>query len=112
MIFNVFHSLVLNFLLKTLLKCFVNYFIYLFCFRNACNLSCSVADDDIGLQCLTILEMVMGYTIFPSDPLPQFVFTLCRTVNIAPYCRASWKVSGEFILQCYQNSGTMLWAIK
>lgn len=36
----------------------------------------------------------MSYTIFPSDPLPQFVFTLCRTVNIAPYCHPSWKVSG------------------
>uniref|UniRef100_A0A1A9WRI4 Rap-GAP domain-containing protein n=1 Tax=Glossina brevipalpis TaxID=37001 RepID=A0A1A9WRI4_9MUSC len=60
--------------------------------QNACNLSCIIADDDIGLQCLTILEMVMSYTIFPSDPLPQFVFTLCRTVNIAPYCRSSWKI--------------------
>ncbi|XP_075164593.1 TSC complex subunit tuberin isoform X2 [Haematobia irritans] len=60
--------------------------------QNACNLSCTVSDEDIGLQCLTILEMVMGYTIFPSDPLPQFVFTLCRTVNVAPYCRASWKI--------------------
>ncbi|XP_073839436.1 TSC complex subunit tuberin [Musca autumnalis] len=60
--------------------------------QNACNLSCSVSDEDIGLQCLNILEMVMGYTIFPSDPLPQFVFTLCRTVNIGPYVRASWKI--------------------
>ncbi|XP_046808220.1 tuberin-like [Lucilia cuprina] len=60
---------------------------------NACNLSCSVSDEVIGIQCLSILEMVMSYTIFPSDPLPQFVFTLCRTVNIPPYCQASWKVS-------------------
>ncbi|KAI8123354.1 Tuberin [Lucilia cuprina] len=59
---------------------------------NACNLSCSVSDEVIGIQCLSILEMVMSYTIFPSDPLPQFVFTLCRTVNIPPYCQASWKI--------------------
>ncbi|XP_059218491.1 tuberin [Stomoxys calcitrans] len=60
--------------------------------QNACNLSCTVSDEDIGLQCLIILEMVIGYTIFPSDPLPQFVFTLCRTVNVAPYCSTSWKI--------------------
>ncbi|XP_036326268.1 tuberin-like [Rhagoletis pomonella] len=60
--------------------------------QNACHLSCTVEEDDIGLQCLTILEMVMCYTIFPSEPLAQCVVTLCRTVNHSPYCPASWKI--------------------
>uniref|UniRef100_A0A0A1XPT7 Tuberin n=1 Tax=Zeugodacus cucurbitae TaxID=28588 RepID=A0A0A1XPT7_ZEUCU len=60
--------------------------------QNACNLSCTVEEDDIGIQCLTILEMVMCYTIFPSEPLRQCVITLCRTVNYSPYCQASWKI--------------------
>ncbi|KAH8305598.1 hypothetical protein KR059_003548 [Drosophila kikkawai] len=60
--------------------------------QNACELSCSVTVDEIGLQCLTILEMVIGYTIFPSEPLPQCITTLCRTVNHAPYCPASHKI--------------------
>uniref|UniRef100_W8AW74 Tuberin n=3 Tax=Ceratitis capitata TaxID=7213 RepID=W8AW74_CERCA len=36
--------------------------------------------------------MVMCYTIFPSEPLTQCVFTLCRTVNCSLYCQASWKI--------------------
>ncbi|XP_067647622.1 tuberin [Eurosta solidaginis] len=60
--------------------------------QNACHLSCTVEEDDIGLQSLTILEMVMCYTIFPSEPLAQCVVTLCRTVNHSPYCPASWKI--------------------
>ncbi|XP_037940239.1 tuberin [Teleopsis dalmanni] len=60
--------------------------------QNACHLSCTVEGNEIGLQCLTILELVMGYTIFPSDPLPLCVATLCRTVNHIPYCQASWKI--------------------
>ncbi|XP_068142782.1 tuberin [Drosophila tropicalis] len=60
--------------------------------QNACDLSCTVTDDDIGLQCLTILEMVIGYTIFPSEPLPQCIITLCRTVNHSRYCPASFKI--------------------
>nr|AAD48498.1 gigas protein [Drosophila melanogaster] len=60
--------------------------------QNACDLSCSVTVNEIGLQCLTILEMVIGYTIFPSEPLPQCITTLCRTVNHAPYCPSSFKI--------------------
>ncbi|KAL7732975.1 hypothetical protein ACLKA6_002785 [Drosophila palustris] len=60
--------------------------------QNACELSCTVADDDTGLQCLTILELVIGYTIFPSETLHLCIVTLCRTVNHARYCQASFKV--------------------
>ncbi|XP_030373019.1 tuberin [Scaptodrosophila lebanonensis] len=60
--------------------------------QNACELSCTVTDDEIGLQCLTILEMVIGYTIFPSEPLPLCIVTLCRTVNHSRYCPASFKI--------------------
>ncbi|XP_043071369.1 tuberin isoform X2 [Drosophila grimshawi] len=60
--------------------------------QHACDLSCIMADDDIGLQCLTILEMVIGYTIFPSEPLHQCIVTLCRTVNHARYCQSSFKI--------------------
>ncbi|EDW70416.2 tuberin [Drosophila virilis] len=60
--------------------------------QNACDLSCTVANDDIGLQCLTVLEMVIGYTIFPSEPLHQCIVTLCRTVNNSKYCQASFKI--------------------
>ncbi|KAH8315273.1 hypothetical protein KR074_002701 [Drosophila pseudoananassae] len=60
--------------------------------QNACELSITVTVDEIGLQCLTILEMVIGYTIFPSEPLPQCISTLCRTVNYPPYCPSSFKI--------------------
>ncbi|KAH8378989.1 hypothetical protein KR009_002539, partial [Drosophila setifemur] len=60
--------------------------------QNACELSISVTVDEIGLQCLTILEMVIGYTIFPSEPLPQCISTLCWTVNYPPYCPSSFKI--------------------
>ncbi|KAH8270153.1 hypothetical protein KR018_004871, partial [Drosophila ironensis] len=60
--------------------------------QNACELSITVTVDEIGLQCLTILEMVIGYTIFPSEPLPQCISTLCRTVNHPPYCPSSFKI--------------------
>ncbi|XP_017861847.1 PREDICTED: tuberin [Drosophila arizonae] len=60
--------------------------------QNACELSCTVPNDDIGLQCLTVLEMVIGYTIFPSEPLHLCIVTLCRTVNSNHYCQASYKI--------------------
>ncbi|XP_017841753.2 tuberin [Drosophila busckii] len=60
--------------------------------QNACDLSCTVTDEDIGLKCLTILELVIGYTIFPSEPLQQCIVTLCRTVNNARYCQESFKI--------------------
>ncbi|KAH8260917.1 hypothetical protein KR044_000431, partial [Drosophila immigrans] len=60
--------------------------------ENACKLSCTEPDDDIGLQCLTILELVIGYTIFPSETLHQCIVTLCWTVNHVRYCHASYKI--------------------
>ncbi|XP_055905756.1 tuberin [Eupeodes corollae] len=59
--------------------------------QNACQLSCTVSDDAIGLQCLNILELVLCYTIFPNETLALCVMTLCRTVNHIPYCQTSWK---------------------
>ncbi|XP_017134841.1 tuberin [Drosophila miranda] len=60
--------------------------------QNACELSCTLTDVDIGLQCLNILEMVIGYTIFPSEALPQCIITLCRTVDCSRYCQSSFKI--------------------
>ncbi|XP_062133679.1 tuberin isoform X1 [Drosophila sulfurigaster albostrigata] len=60
--------------------------------ENACKLSYTEPDDDIGLQCLTILELVIGYTIFPSETLHQCIVTLCWTVNHVRYCHASYKI--------------------
>lgn len=91
-----------TFLSELYSKCEIIYFdhqlfnLFDFCARNACELSCTVADDDTGLQCLTILELVIGYTIFPSETLHQCIVTLCRTVNHARYCQASFKVSQVF----------------
>ncbi|XP_055383497.1 tuberin [Condylostylus longicornis] len=59
--------------------------------NHVCNLSCNTEVDEIGLQCLKVLDAVICYTIFPNETLALCVVTLCRTINVHNYCQTSWK---------------------
>lgn len=42
---------------------------------------------------LQVLDAVVCYNCLPSDSLPSFIITLCRTVNVKEFCESCWKVS-------------------
>lgn len=60
--------------------------------RHACHLTCSIEDTEIGLRCLRVLDAIICYAIFPNETLALCIVTLCRTINVGPYCQTSWKI--------------------
>ncbi|XP_055692341.1 tuberin isoform X2 [Lutzomyia longipalpis] len=60
--------------------------------RQTCFLSCTLEDTATVLQCLTVLETIMSYAIFPIETLSLFIVALCKTVNREAFCQTSWKI--------------------
>lgn len=59
---------------------------------HACHTSCSSDNHDTVLQCLSVLDTVIRYAIFPNESLSSVIFALCRTVNVETYCQQSWQI--------------------
>lgn len=59
--------------------------------QNTCALSTS-NQQIIVLNCLQVLETIVGYSNLPTDSLTTFIAALCRTVNHEEYCQISWKI--------------------
>ncbi|XP_063696439.1 tuberin [Culicoides brevitarsis] len=60
--------------------------------NNACTLSCTVDDNATVLHCLSVLDTVIRYAIFPDEALPLVIMALCRTVNCETYCQTAWQI--------------------
>ncbi|XP_004596682.2 tuberin isoform X2 [Ochotona princeps] len=58
--------------------------ICLLCIRTA-----SSVDIEVSLQ---VLDAVVCYNCLPAESLPQFIITLCRTVNVKELCEPCWKL--------------------
>ncbi|MBN3322380.1 TSC2 protein, partial [Atractosteus spatula] len=54
-----------------------------------CNRTTSSTDIEVSLQ---VLDAVVCYNCLPSDSLPGFIITLCRTVNVKEFCESCWKL--------------------
>ncbi|XP_036393282.1 tuberin isoform X1 [Megalops cyprinoides] len=54
-----------------------------------CNRTTSSTDIEVALQ---VLDAVVCYNCLPSDSLPIFISTLCRTVNVKEFCESCWKL--------------------
>ncbi|KAJ8383690.1 hypothetical protein AAFF_G00215320, partial [Aldrovandia affinis] len=54
-----------------------------------CNLTTCSTDIEVALQ---VLDAVVCYNCLPSDSLPGFIITLCRTVNVKEFCESCWKL--------------------
>uniref|UniRef100_A0A8C9SA23 Tuberin n=1 Tax=Scleropages formosus TaxID=113540 RepID=A0A8C9SA23_SCLFO len=54
-----------------------------------CNRTTSSTDIEVALQ---VLDAVVCYNCLPSDSLPSFIITLCRTVNVKEFCESCWKL--------------------
>ncbi|XP_059607432.1 tuberin [Phlebotomus argentipes] len=60
--------------------------------KQSCFISCCLEDDRTVLQCLTVLETIMSYAIFPFETLNLCIVALCKTVNREAFCQTSWKI--------------------
>ncbi|GAB0090874.1 Tuberin [Sergentomyia squamirostris] len=60
--------------------------------RQSAYLSVHLDDNRTVLQCLTVMETIMSYTIFPIETLSLCIVALCTTVNREAYCQTSWKI--------------------
>ncbi|XP_055707088.1 tuberin isoform X2 [Phlebotomus papatasi] len=60
--------------------------------KQSCFLSCCLEDTRTVLQCLTVLETIMSYAIFPFETLSLCIVALCKTVNREAFCQTSWKI--------------------
>ncbi|XP_068918994.1 tuberin isoform X6 [Petaurus breviceps papuanus] len=58
--------------------------ICLLCIRTA-----SSVDIEVSLQ---VLDAVVCYNCLPSESLPVFIITLCRTINVKELCEPCWKL--------------------
>ncbi|XP_048407710.1 tuberin isoform X2 [Stegostoma tigrinum] len=54
-----------------------------------CNLTTVPTDIEISLQ---VLDAIVCYNSLPSESLPGFIITLCRTVNVKEFCESCWKL--------------------
>ncbi|XP_048871458.1 tuberin isoform X1 [Brienomyrus brachyistius] len=54
-----------------------------------CNRTTSSTDIEVALQ---VLDAVVCYNCLPSESLPSFIITLCRTVNVKEFCESCWKL--------------------
>uniref|UniRef100_A0A8D0L905 Tuberin n=1 Tax=Sphenodon punctatus TaxID=8508 RepID=A0A8D0L905_SPHPU len=58
--------------------------ICLFCVQTS-----SSVDIEVSLQ---VLDAVVCYNCLPSESLPVFIITLCRTINVKELCEPCWKL--------------------
>uniref|UniRef100_A0A674JAH7 Tuberin n=1 Tax=Terrapene triunguis TaxID=2587831 RepID=A0A674JAH7_9SAUR len=58
--------------------------ICLLCVRTS-----SSVDIEVSLQ---VLDAVVCYNCLPSESLPVFIITLCRTINVKELCEPCWKL--------------------
>ncbi|XP_028904731.1 tuberin isoform X3 [Ornithorhynchus anatinus] len=58
--------------------------ICLLCIRTS-----SSVDIEVSLQ---VLDAVVCYNCLPSETLPAFIVTLCRTINVKELCEPCWKL--------------------
>ncbi|XP_054850623.1 tuberin isoform X2 [Eublepharis macularius] len=54
-----------------------------------CIQTSSAADIEVSLQ---VLDAVVCYNCLPSETLPVFIITLCRTINVKELCEPCWKL--------------------
>ncbi|XP_074867240.1 tuberin isoform X8 [Carettochelys insculpta] len=54
-----------------------------------CIQTSSSVDIEVSLQ---VLDAVVCYNCLPSESLPVFIITLCRTVNVKELCEPCWKL--------------------
>ncbi|NXM01717.1 TSC2 protein, partial [Tyrannus savana] len=54
-----------------------------------CVQTSSSVDIEISLQ---VLDAVVCYNCLPSENLPVFIITLCRTINVKELCEPCWKL--------------------
>ncbi|KAG9337413.1 hypothetical protein JZ751_028834 [Albula glossodonta] len=54
-------------------------------------LNCLSVSSLFGVA-LQVLDAVVCYNCLPSDSLPGFIITLCRTVNVKEFCESCWKL--------------------
>ncbi|KAE8579001.1 hypothetical protein XENTR_v10023871 [Xenopus tropicalis] len=54
-----------------------------------CNRTTSPYDIEVSLK---VLDAVVCYNCLPSESIPIFVMTLCRTINVKELCEPCWKL--------------------
>ncbi|XP_075686669.1 tuberin isoform X2 [Rhinoderma darwinii] len=54
-----------------------------------CNRTTSYNDIEVSLK---VLDAVVCYNCLPSESIPTFVITLCRTINVKELCESCWKL--------------------
>ncbi|XP_040212417.1 tuberin isoform X3 [Rana temporaria] len=54
-----------------------------------CNRTTSSYDIEVSLM---VLDAVVCYNCLPSESIPTFVITLCRTINVKELCEPCWKL--------------------
>ncbi|XP_053550489.1 tuberin isoform X2 [Bombina bombina] len=54
-----------------------------------CNRTTSYYDIEMSLK---VLDAVVCYNCLPSESIPTFVITLCRTINVKELCEPCWKL--------------------
>ncbi|XP_066432658.1 tuberin isoform X2 [Eleutherodactylus coqui] len=54
-----------------------------------CNRTTSSYDIEVSLK---VLDAVVCYNCLPSESIPTFVITLCRTINVKELCESCWKL--------------------
>ncbi|KAM9304880.1 tuberin [Gastrophryne carolinensis] len=54
-----------------------------------CNRTTSSYDIELSLK---VLDAVVCYNCLPSESIPTFVITLCRTINVKELCESCWKL--------------------
>ncbi|XP_063790965.1 tuberin isoform X4 [Pseudophryne corroboree] len=54
-----------------------------------CNRTTSFYDIEVSLK---VLDAVVCYNCLPSESIPTFVITLCRTINVKELCEPCWKL--------------------
>lgn len=62
--------------------------------HRVCNDVCEKFQDDRDtfLQCLYVIETVIGYTVSPNEILPPCIIVLCKAVNSEVHLEASYKI--------------------
>ncbi|KAJ6653731.1 hypothetical protein lerEdw1_008757 [Lerista edwardsae] len=58
-----------------------------------CSLGTTISDLTKSLKVsLQVLDAVVCYNCLPSETLPVFIITLCRTINVKELCEPCWKL--------------------
>ncbi|XP_030069508.1 tuberin isoform X2 [Microcaecilia unicolor] len=63
--------------------------ICLLCNRTASSVDIEHSPCQVSLQ---VLDAVVCYNCLPSESLPTFIITLCRTINVKELCEPCWKL--------------------